>query len=68
VRSHRTATYGVVRDASARDERFHFGRTLGTALISLLTALIGTGVVSMINLYARVGSIADSGANAGPAR
>jgi hypothetical protein len=40
--------------------RFHFGRTLGTALISLLTALIGTGVVSMINLYARVGAIADS--------
>ncbi|MFZ0592934.1 MAG: hypothetical protein WAM39_20920 [Bryobacteraceae bacterium] len=36
------------------------GRILGTALISVLTALIGTGVVSMINLYARVGAIADS--------
>ncbi len=59
-RPHRTATYAVVHGANVRDERFHFGRTLGTALISLMTALIGTGVVSMINLYAHVGAIADS--------
>jgi hypothetical protein len=59
-RSHRTATYAVVHDAAMRDGNFHFGRVLGTALISLLTALIGTGVVSMIKLYARVSTIADS--------
>ena len=57
---HRTATYAVVPGVNVREERFHFGRILGTALISLLTALIGTGVVSMINLYAHVGAIADS--------
>jgi hypothetical protein len=59
-RSSQTATYAVVRDANVRDGNFNFGRILGTAMISLLTALIGTGVVSMINLYARVGAIADS--------
>ncbi|MFZ0589609.1 MAG: hypothetical protein WAM39_03950 [Bryobacteraceae bacterium] len=59
-RSHRTATYAVVHGVAAREGNFHFGRILGTALISLLTALIGTGVVSMINLYARVSTIADS--------
>ena len=59
-RPHRTATYAVVRDANARDERFNFGRVLGTALISLLTALIGTGLVSMVTLYARVSTITDS--------
>ncbi|MGA8593388.1 MAG: hypothetical protein WB676_01470 [Bryobacteraceae bacterium] len=56
----RTATYTVVRDAAAREGTFHFGRTRGTALISLLTALIGTGIVSMINLYTRVSTITDS--------
>jgi hypothetical protein len=40
----RTAPYAVVRDANAREDRFNFGRVLGTALISLLTALIGTGL------------------------
>jgi hypothetical protein len=58
-RSQRTATYAVVRDASAHDG-FQFGRVIGTALISLLTALIGTGVVSMVTLYARVSTIPDS--------
>ena len=59
-RAGRTATYAVVHDLPVRDDRFHFGRTIGTALISLLTALIGTGVVAMINIYARVGTITDS--------
>jgi hypothetical protein len=56
----RTTTCAGVRDASARDDRFNFGRALGTAQISLLTALIGTGVVSMVTLYARVSTITDS--------
>lgn len=59
-RPSRTATYAVVREATTREGNFHFGRILGTALISLLTALIGTGVVSMINLYARVATVTDS--------
>ena len=59
-RTNKTATFAVLRDVQTRDDRFNIGRALGTALISLLTALIGTGLVSMVTLYARVSTITDS--------
>lgn len=39
---------------------FDFNRVLGTTVIGLLATLITTGILSMVTLYARVGTLTDN--------
>jgi CHASE1-domain containing sensor protein len=49
--------------ARVRSERFNLSNTVGVAIIGLLVSLVGTGIASMISLYARQATLTEQVTN-----